>query len=250
MATSSLLPISRIVLHIISRLMSIIGKSKTLIASSLPLELHSRLRVDDRATESAATDFGNIVHAKPAAVFYPSSVDDIVALVKLSYNSAVPFGVAARGRGHSVRGQATAQNGVVVEMTSLTQYCGGCGNGSGDRISRNPSAGFYADVGGGELWIDVLSSTLKHGLAPVSWTDYLYLTVGGTLSNAGISGQSFRCGPQISNVYEMDVVTGKGEFVTCSKHMNSDLFYAVLGGLGQFGIITRARIALDIAPNR
>ncbi|RVW71131.1 Cytokinin dehydrogenase 3 [Vitis vinifera] len=82
--------------------------------------------------------------------------------------------------------------------------------------------------GGDEiLWIDVLQATLKHGLAPVSWTDYLYLTIGGTLSNAGISGQTFRHGPQISNVYEMDVLTGKGELVTCSKDTNSELFFAV-----------------------
>ncbi|KAI5072077.1 hypothetical protein GOP47_0012183 [Adiantum capillus-veneris] len=44
----------------------------------------------------------------------------------------------------------------------------------------------YADVRGGELWIDVLHATLHEGGAPKSWTDYLYLTVNGTLSNAGI----------------------------------------------------------------
>lgn len=44
--------------------------------------------------------------------------------------------------------------------------------------------------------------------------------------------------------------TGKGEQVRCSKEMNSELFYSVLGGLGQFGIITRARIALEPAPSR
>ncbi|PWA81255.1 cytokinin oxidase 3 [Artemisia annua] len=65
-----------------------------------------------------------------------------------------------------------------------------------------------------------------------------------------ISGQSFLHGPQISNVHEMDVITGKGDFVTCSKSLNSELFFAVLGGLGQFGIITRARIVLQKAPKR
>lgn len=44
--------------------------------------------------------------------------------------------------------------------------------------------------------------------------------------------------------------TGKGELITCSKDQNSELFYAVLGGLGQFGVITRARIALERAPRR
>jgi hypothetical protein len=97
----------------------------------------------------------------------------------------------------------------------------------------------------------VLNWTLAHGgLAPRSWTDYLYLSVGGTLSNAGISGQAFNHGPQISNVYGLDVVTGKGEVVTCSETTNPDLFFGGLGGLGQFGIITRARIALERAPKR
>ena len=97
-----------------------------------------------------------------------------------------------------------ASHGVVVEMRSLNN----CSCGSGIRVTKNPIWGSYADVGGEQQWIDVLQATLKHGLAPVSWTDYLYLTIGGTLSNAGISGQTFRHGPQISNVYEMDVLTG------------------------------------------
>ena len=100
-----------------------------------------------------------------------------------------------------------APSGVVVEMTSLKPS----GAGIGIRVGKNnpgTAPGFYADVGGYQLWIDVLQATLEHGLAPVSWTDYLHLTVGGTLSNAGVSGQTFRHGPQISNVYEMDVITG------------------------------------------
>ena len=55
---------------------------------------------------------------------------------------------------------------------------------------------------------DVLHETFKYGLAPKSWTDYLHLTIGGTLSNAGVSGQTFQHGPQISNVMELEIVTG------------------------------------------
>lgn len=65
------------------------------------------------------------------------------------------------------------------------------------------------EVSGGELWINILCEMLKHGLAPKSWTDYLHLMVGGTLSNAGISRQAFRYGPQINYVYELKVVAGK-----------------------------------------
>ncbi|KAE8678746.1 Cytokinin dehydrogenase 3 [Hibiscus syriacus] len=102
--------------------------------------------------------------------------------------------------------------------------------------------GIAAKGQGHSLWIDVLNKTLEHGLAPVSWADYLYLTVGGTLSNAGISGQTFRYGPQISNVLEMDVITGKADLMTCSPMKNSELFYAVLRGLGQFGIVNWIRV--------
>ncbi|KAM7512986.1 hypothetical protein LguiB_011861 [Lonicera macranthoides] len=234
-----------IVSFFISHFKSLIGKlipwTNSLPYEILSLDLSTRLHFDHDAISKASTDFGKILQKYPSAVLYPSSINDLINLIRFSYNCSVPFGIAARGHGHSVRGQAMAHNGVVVDMSSLK---------NGIRVSWCNGLGFYADVGGEQLWIDVLNAALDHGLSPVSWTDYLYLTVGGTLSNAGISGQSFRCGPQISNVHELDVITGKGEFVTCSKRMNSELFYAVLGGLGQFGIITRARIVLDKAPTR
>ncbi|KAF8705694.1 hypothetical protein HU200_030889 [Digitaria exilis] len=205
-----------------------------------------RFRTDAEATALAATDFGTNVSveaARPAAVFYPSCPADIAALLRASSSSASPFPVSARGRGHSTGGQAMAPGGVVIDMASL---------GRRRRAARiNVSVdGRYVDAGGEQLWVDVLHATLAHGLTPRSWTDYLHLTVGGTLSNAGISGQAFRHGPQISNVLELDVITGTGEMVTCSKEKHGDLFDAVLGGLGQFGIITRARIPVVPAPAR
>ncbi|XP_064940583.1 cytokinin dehydrogenase 5-like [Musa acuminata AAA Group] len=115
----------------------------------------------------------------------------------------------------------------------------------------SPSTGeHYVDASGGDLQVDVLNWTLANdGLAPKSWTDYLYLSVGSTLSNAGVSGQAFHHGPQISNVHKLDMVTGKGELITCSEEQNSELFHGVLGGQGQFRIIIRARIALETAPH-
>ncbi|XXG64227.1 hypothetical protein AAC387_Pa05g2230 [Persea americana] len=211
----------------------------------LPRELSGKIRVDPNSTNQASTDFGNITRAIPAAVLYPTSVNDIALLIQASYSSSAPIKIAARGRSHSTHGQALVLDGVVIQMSSLNY-----GGASRINVSTNSDPYYYADVGGEQLWIDVLQATLKHGLTPVSWTDYLDLTVGGTLSNAGISGQAFRHGPQISNVYELDVVTGTGEILTCSQQVNSELYYGVLGGLGQFGIITRARIALGQAPER
>ncbi|GKB06404.1 cytokinin dehydrogenase 6-like protein [Tanacetum coccineum] len=99
----------------------------------------------------------------------------------------------------------------------------------------------------GELWINILHESLKYGLALKSWSYYMHLTVGSTLSSAGISGQEFQHGPQLSNVHQLKIEIGKGEVVTCSKQHNADLFCGVLGGLGQYGIITQARISLEPA---
>ncbi|KAJ8900225.1 hypothetical protein K2173_024865 [Erythroxylum novogranatense] len=190
----------------------------------------------------AATDFGHRFQMLPLAVLHPKSVSDIATTIKhiwhLGAHSNIT--VAARGHGHSLHGQAQAHHGIVINMEALRSpkkhvYTG-----------KAP----YVDVSGGELWINVLHETLKYGLAPKSWTDYLHLSIGGTLSNAGISGQAFRHGPQISNVHQLEVVTGKGEVLNCSENQNDDLFYSVLGGLGQFGIITRARISLEAAPQK
>ncbi|KAL5778076.1 hypothetical protein ACOSP7_011002 [Xanthoceras sorbifolium] len=205
-----------------------------------------QLSVDPSDVDSASSDFGMLNRAEPLAVLHPSTAEDVARLVKAAYATARGFAVSARGHGHSINGQAQTNNGVVIQMSGS--------RGGRRRVGPSPplivEKERYVDVWGGELWIDVLRSTLKHGLAPKSWTDYLYLSVGGTLSNAGISGQAFNHGPQISNVHELDVVTGKGDILTCSEEENTELFHAVLGGLGQFGIITRARISLEPAPQR
>ncbi|KAJ4838018.1 Cytokinin dehydrogenase 5 [Turnera subulata] len=221
-------------------------------AGLLRLGLDGQLTVDPSDVETASNDFGLLTRAEPMAVLHPASAEDVARLVRAAYRSTRHgFTVSARGHGHSINGQAQTSDGVVIEMSGASRE-------DGHHHHRRKKAArprvsveeMHVDVWGGELWIDVLRSTLEHGLAPKSWTDYLYLSVGGTLSNGGISGQAFNHGPQISNVHELDVVTGKGELLTCSEEQNSELFHAVLGGLGQFGIITRARIALEPAPKR
>ncbi|XP_023531793.1 cytokinin dehydrogenase 4-like [Cucurbita pepo subsp. pepo] len=214
---------------------------------SLPESLAEKLRDDPQTISLASTDYGRIIQENPIAVFFPVTGNDIAFFIRVMYAGPIRLDIAARGQGHSVRGQALARNGVVMNMTSLANSRQGGGR---IVVKTTSSLGPYADVGGEQLWIDVLHETMRKGFSPVSWTDYLHMTVGGTLSNAGISGQTFRFGPQISNVYELDVVTGKGESLTCSPTTNPELFYAVLGGLGQFGVITRAKIALAPTPTR
>ncbi|KAL6523950.1 Cytokinin dehydrogenase 7 [Orobanche minor] len=186
---------------------------------------------------TAGRDFGGLRFSKPLAVIRPASSGDVAKVVSLA--SRTPqLTAAARGNGHSVNGQAMAHRGLVLDMRAI-----------GPKIHVDPTSA-QADVSGGALWEDVLKHcVLGYGLTPRSWTDYLGLTVGGTLSNAGVSGQTFVHGPQTENVTELEVVTGNGDLLVCSKNQNSELFFGVLGGLGQFGVITRARVLLQPAPD-
>lgn len=173
----------------------------TVVPELLDLGLQGRLSVDTWELEAASVDFGRLSRGEPSEVVHPATAEDVARVVKAAFES--PFAVSARGHGHSINGQALIKEkkGVVIEMGKSDSG----EDGSSIRVSEK---GMYVDVWGGKLWIDVLSATLEYGLAPMSWTDYLYLSVGGTLSNAGISGQTFNHGPQITNVYELDVVTG------------------------------------------
>lgn len=172
-------------------------------STNIPFSL-KQLNLDGRFSfenmHQAAQDFGNTHHFQPSAILYPKSVSDISSTIKHIYHMGYDsdLTVAARGHGHSLQGQSQTHGGVVINMESLQEP-----------LMEVHSAELpYVDVSGGELWINILHETLKHGLSPKSWTDYLHLTVGGTLSNAGISGQAFLHGPQINNVYQLEVVTG------------------------------------------
>lgn len=192
------------------------------------------------ATAGAGKDFGGMKSAKPLAVIRPAVAGDVARAVKAAARKA-NLTVAARGNGHSINGQAMAENGLVLDMRAMEDQF---------TLLSLDDGSLYVDVSGGALWEEVLKRCVSEfRLAPRSWTDYLGLTVGGTLSNGGVSGQSFRYGPQTANVTELEVVTGKGETLVCSESQNSELFFATLGGLGQFGIITRARLPVQQAPD-
>ncbi|KAL4335179.1 hypothetical protein GQ457_07G045370 [Hibiscus cannabinus] len=207
---------------------------------SKSLELQGSIESGDVLSCSASKDFGGLYSIKPLFLIKPSGAEDISRVVKFAARTS-NLTVAARGNGHSINGQAMSDGGLVIDMRSTEES-------HFEFLTINDSP--HIDVSGGALWEDVLTQCVsRFGLAPRSWTDYLSLTVGGTLSNAGVSGQAFRYGPQTSNVTELEVVTGKGEITVCSETLNSELFFGVLGGLGQFGIITRARVKLQPAPD-
>lgn len=190
--------------------------------------LAGTLLTDPDSLAAAADDFGHAVHERPLAVLKPGSVDDVVAMVR--YARARGLTVACRGRGHSTQGQAQARNGVVVDSRGL------------DRVHEVGSDSVWIDAGAS--WRSVVTATFAHGLTPPVVTDYLDLSVGGTLSGGGIGGESHRHGAQVDGVEEVEVVTGAGERRTCSAERDAPLFEAVLAGLGQVAIMVRARLRL------
>jgi cytokinin dehydrogenase len=192
------------------------------------------LRTDIAATAVAADDFGHIVHRRPLAVLQPGSVDDIVRLIGLARRLRI--GVAARGQGHSAYGQAQVDAGVVIDMRTLARV--------------HDVDGSVADVDAGATWRGVLDAALPRGLTPPTLTDYQDLSVGGTLSVGGIGGAMFRYGAQVDNVVALEVVTGGGKRVWCSSTRLPRLFEAVLAGLGQCAVMTRAIVGLRPAPAR
>jgi cytokinin dehydrogenase len=190
------------------------------------------LLLDDASRAAAADDFGHLVHRQPLAVLKPGSVNDVVNLVRFARRSNIKL--AAQGQSHSTQGQAQVDAGVVVDMTTLSTV-----------HEINPA---NALVDGGTRWLDLLAQTVPQGLTPPTLVDFLELSIGGTLSLGGIGSQAFRFGPQVDNVIELQVVTGEGDLVTCSPTLNTALFEAARSGLGQFGLIVRARVRLIPAP--
>jgi len=192
------------------------------------------LSYDSRDLAEAMGDFGHIVQRHPQAVFKPASTGDVAGL--LQWAAGRRLKVAARGQGHSVYGRAAAEDGVVLDMRKL------------NAIRDIQSDHMVVDAG--TTWDAVLDAALLQGLTPPVLTNYLNLSVGGTLAVGGIGGTTFRHGLQTDNVISLEVTTGDGRELTCSENVNSDLFHAVRAGLGQCGIITRATLRLIPAPER
>jgi cytokinin dehydrogenase len=198
------------------------------LAEDFP-EFDGELLTDEASLTAAADDFGHFIHRRPMAVLRPGSIRDIVRLIGFARREDIH--VAARGQGHSTLGQAQVEAGVVIDMSTLA------------RIHEINEGDALVDAG--LRWSDLLRQTIPLGLAPPTLTDYIDLSIGGTLSVGGVGPQTFREGPQVDNVLELTVVTGRGKIVSCSPTRRQQLFDAVRAGFGQFGVIVRARLRLE-----
>lgn len=196
--------------------------------------LDGEIRFDEQARAAAADDFGHIVHRTPEGVLWPASDQDVATTIRWAAGRGCSL--APRGQGGSVFGRAQVRDGIVIEMRGLREVH----TVQSDRVV----------VDAGATWREVLAASLPQGLTPPVLTEYLDLSIGGTLVVGGVGAATSRFGVQSDNVLEMEVVTGRGHKLTCSPSSNTDLFDAVRAGLGQVGVITRATLRLVPAPQQ
>ncbi|MEZ2128185.1 MULTISPECIES: FAD-binding protein [unclassified Sinorhizobium] len=196
-------------------------------------QFRGSVHTDLEARFAASSDFGNIIRRTPAAVLRPHTPGDVAEAFRHCQNYGVEF--AVRGKAHSTNGQALTE-GVVIDLSTLNRI---------DSVTPTQVV-----VGAGSSWREVLARTLPLGLTPPVLTDYLGLSVGGTLSVGGLGGTSFMHGSQADNVAAVEAVTANGEIIHCSAAVHADLFDVILCGLGQCGAIASATLELITAPTR
>ena len=200
---------------------------------------HTNLNDADVATLRSSVRGGVVVagdaHYDEARRVWNGNVDRRPALivrcmgaadVQQAVNFARSFGllVSIRGGGHSAPGYGTNEGGLVIDLSSM----------KGIRV--DPDARTVI-AQGGVLWRDLDHETQAYGLA----------TTGGTVSNTGITGLTLggglgwlmgKHGLTVDNLISADVVTADGQFRKASEKDNPDLFWALRGGGGNFGVVT------------
>ena len=172
--------------------------------------------------EEARKVYNAMIDKRPAAVVRCTGVADVIAAVKAA--RADGLSISVRGGGHSVPGFGTADDALVVDL----------GRMKGIRV--DPAARTVR-AEGGCTWGDFNHAAHAFGLA----------TTGGVVSTTGIAGLTLgggmgylcrRAGLSIDNLHSADVVLADGTFVTASEGENPDLFWALRGGGGNFGVVT------------
>lgn len=196
------------------------------------LQLDGAFVFDTQACKDIAVDFGHYIHNAPLGILKPASASDVQKLLKFATQHNVQ--VVMRGTGGAAYGQTQIKNGIVVDSSTLVDM-----QWNGDD---------YVDLGPGCIWVDVVTFTNTKQKTPPVLPDTMVMSVGGTMSAGGIGETSYRLGPQVAHVVELDVVTAAGDLVTCSKTCSPDLFNAALSGMGQCGIITRTRMHVIDSP--
>jgi len=177
---------------------------------------------EDPGYEEARRVQNGMIDRHPALVVRPADVADVIAAVGFGRDQGLDIGV--RSGGHSAAGFGTVDDGLVIDLSRMRGV-------RVDPVERT------ARVEGGALLGDVDHATHAFGLAVpagiISNTGVGGLTLGG-----GIGHLTRNLGLTIDNLIEADVVLASGELVTASADTNPDLFWAIRGGGGNFGVVT------------
>jgi FAD/FMN-containing dehydrogenase len=181
------------------------------------------LRPGDQGWNDAVAIWNGMVAESPALVLQPSSAHDVVAAVGFAREHGLL--VSVKGGGHNIAGISIAEGGLVLDMSGMRE------------VAVDPDARL-ARVGPGCLLGEVDQATQAHGLATVlgfvSETGVAGLTLGG-----GWGYLARRFGWTVDNLAEVEVVTADGVIRTASRDQHPELFWALRGGGGNFGVVTR-----------
>ena len=182
----------------------------------------------DAGYDPARITFNGMIDRRPEAILRPLDVDDVVSAVGFAREADLP--IAVRGGGHSVAGHCIGDGAAVVDLRLMRG------------VVVDPEAR-TATCGGGSLWEDLDPACLRHGLA----------TPGGTFGDTGVAGLTLGGGIghliglhglTLDNLIGATVVTADGEVVQASDAENADLFWALRGGGGNFGVVVDFRFRL------
>jgi FAD/FMN-containing dehydrogenase len=191
------------------------------------------LHEGEKGWDDAVLIWNGMAAATPALVVQPSSARDVAAAVAYAHDRGLL--VSVKGGGHNIGGIGVAEDSLTLDMSGMRQ------------VTVDPR-GLVAHVGPGCRLQDVDRATQAHGLA----------TVLGFISEVGVAGLALggglgyltrRFGWAVDNLLEVDVVTADGEIRTASRSDNADLFWALRGGGGNFGVVTRFTFRLhEVGP--
>ncbi|KIM46256.1 hypothetical protein M413DRAFT_441337 [Hebeloma cylindrosporum] len=165
-------------------------------------------------------------------VFVKDSKDVVAAL---DFAKANGLSIAVRGGGHHAAGASSIEDGLVIDLSHHM-----------NKVKVDPSKKL-AYVGGGALWEAVDKEAIRHGLATVAGT-VNHTGVGGLVLGGGYGWLSASHGLVIDNLVQATVVTANGSILSASDSANTDLFFAIRGGGGNFGVVTE--FVFQLHPQR
>ena len=176
----------------------------------------------DAGYDSARKVYNGMINKRPRLIARCVDVADVIAAVK--YGASNQMLTAIRGGGHNGAGLGVCDDGLVIDLSRM----------KGIRVDPKEKT---VRVEGGCVWGDVDHATHAFGMATpcgfISTTGVAGLTLGG-----GIGYLTRRYGLTIDNLLSVDTVLADGSFVTANSQEHSDLFWAVRGGGGNFGVVT------------